>query len=558
MYKLSPKFKLLLFSSKINDVKQVPLDLFCHTCVINACNSTLKACDTTFARRLVNYFDNELIPKMLSMEWAEIPNRAEIKRFDEEALDVIDSTVEKTAAQEDYDFIDDSEVSSNLMRAKEFYFAATNFTSYISAINNEIDMTIDTYRSHIKVLTALWTALSRYMPLINKRHTYSYDKFLKNIDLALQSSGFTSGILTPVQLIALKSNLCKFIMKQYLPSMTYKDGFFFLFISGFLIQEKEHMIQMKDLQIIIDHICDEYENKCDLRQIDVSRGDPVHQLKFSNVANIFPFMNKFFSDVFGQDYTSNFQIFSIESFANENNIILKYSPLEDPTLLLENFISMRGRNKTFTSISLTEKTLKQSRDVIKNAREKGLFVAIHYMEPSPACGAFIESLFADKNAHKEFHIVILCTDTSYIPRDFICKCTNLAYDNFPLIKIQMNQLYQHVVQTTEIRSKLAKKLTYAACLAYSLIKFSSTMSPLGIASPVLLSEDDIKAVMSYMRQQQNNDINIRNYREMINDSVFGAQFIDLNDRKKMKGNPFLCHWTRHQRRQLRVCRNIRF
>ena len=354
MYKLSPKFKLLLFSSKINDVKQVPLDLFCHTCVINACNSTLKACDTTFARRLVNYFDNELIPKMLSMEWAEIPNRAEIKRFDEEALDVIDSTVEKTAAQEDYDFIDDSEVSSNLMRAKEFYFAATNFTSYISAINNEIDMTIDTYRSHIKVLTALWTALSRYMPLINKRHTYSYDKFLKNIDLALQSSDFTSGILTPVQLIVLKSNLCKFIMKQYLPSMTYKDGFFFLFISGFLIQEKEHMIQMKDLQIIIDHICDEYENKCDLRQIDVSRGDPVHQLKFSNVANIFPFMNKFISDVFGQDYTSNFQIFSIESFANENNIILKYSPLEDPTLLLENFISMRGRNKNFTSISLTE------------------------------------------------------------------------------------------------------------------------------------------------------------------------------------------------------------
>ena len=152
MYKLSPKFKLLLFSSKINDVKQVPLDLFCHTCVINACNTTFKACDTTFTRRLVNYFDNELIPKMLSMEWAEIPNRAEIKRFDEEALDVIDSTVEKTAAQEDYDFIDDSEVSSNLMRAKEFYFAATNFTSYISAINNEIDMTIDTYRSHIKVL----------------------------------------------------------------------------------------------------------------------------------------------------------------------------------------------------------------------------------------------------------------------------------------------------------------------------------------------------------------------------------------------------------------------
>ncbi|EAY23175.1 Dynein heavy chain family protein [Trichomonas vaginalis G3] len=531
--KLSPNFKAILFTSEITEVKQIPTDLFCHTTVVDVSDSTLKSSETMFGWRLVNYFDTELVPRMLSMTHAELQNKSEVKKFEEETLHAIDEIVERTMKEEDFDFLSDGKVSSDLMRSKECYFAATNFTSDTSAINNEVDMTTESFRTHIKVLSSLWTALSRYMPRVCKTHFYSLQTFLKSIELGLQSSGFTSGILTQPQLQTLKTSLIRFIFKTYLPTMTVSDSFFYMFISGYLISEKEHKVQMKDLDIIIDHIVDENFNKVDLRKFETQKGDPIDQLKFSNITNIFRFIDKFICDVFGDDYSSLFPSFSVESFTEDKNIILQCEHFSDPTVLLENFVTLRGK-KSFFSVSLNENSLEQSKKICDIAMEKGGLIAIHYMNSSPNCGTFISSLSDKFNEQKNFHIILICSDSSYIPRDFVLQSSVYSYDDFPLIKVQMNQLYQHVVSSIELPTKLSKKITYGTCLAYSLIKFSNFLSPIGISSKLFMTEDDIKGSLLAMHATQNDEIFVRNYREYIKDSFLSSSCVDENDHRKLK------------------------
>lgn len=531
--KLSPSFKPILFTRSINNVRKVPPNLFCQTTVIDVSDSTLKSSETMFGWRLVNYFDTELVPRMHGMQHAELQNKAEVKKFEEETLHIIDSIVERTTQEEGYDFLTDGKVSSDLMRSKECYFAATNFTSDTSAINNEVDMTTESFRQHIKTLVAIWTALSRYMPLVNPNHIYSLQQFLKTIDCGLQTSGFTSGILTQPQLVALKTALVRFIFKTYMPSMSFSESFFFMFISGFLMAEKEHKVQMKDLEIIIDHIVEENSNKVELRRFENQKGDPIDQLKFSNLTNVFKCMDKFISDVFGEDYATMFPAFSVESFIDDKNIIIQCGHFCDPTVLLENFVTLRGK-KAFFSISLCDSTIENANRIIDLTNEKGGLVAIHYMTATPLCGQFINSLTHRKEKQKDLHVIIICNDSSYIPKDFILNSSVYTYDDFPLIRVQMSQLYQHVVSSIELPNKIAKKLSYATCLAYSLIRFSSHLDPLGISSKLFMTEDDVKGSLIAMHATQNDDILVRNFREQIKDSFFASTVIDDYDRRKLK------------------------
>lgn len=531
-----PEFKVILFLSKLGGPEMIPTDLYQRVTVINASDGSLKSMKALITQKLLTFSEPDLVSRLLSVEKSFIYNQVELAKFKEETLRIIAQIMQRNANNLDYDFLDDTEISSSLMRAKECYFAASNVGNENIQIISEFESASEIYKQHTKLLLCIWKALTRYMCQISNVYTYDYKSYLINVESIIHSSGFSQGILSVKRVEQLQSVLIKQVCLKYMSSMSTQDSMMFLFTVGFLLYEVENKLQISDFDSIVDHMYEKYHGKIDLGISDFKRGEALDQLKFTNIANIYQCVTRFIFDVMGNDLLLYEHKFSFESVLTDKTLLVICEPFHDPTFLIERFISIRSSYDKYLHIIVSETfpTPFETRDLLDQAIENNQNVLIHHSKPSIASGSYIGSVYQYLQSKKADVKMVVIGGMEFIPRDLIINSTKEHYECFPSIKQQMRSLFQIINSSFDLNQKNVIKVAYGSAILYSLTRFSELFSPLGVSGILPLREKDLLDHIHFVESHSGDIHFVKNYRDSVLNSVVGSGVINIFDRRKIK------------------------
>ena len=562
---LHENFRIVLFTTLIT-ANEIPENLRTYVTVIDAAEDSTKMVEVKITNCFLNYFDPEMMPRMSSVLRAEMENKQEVSKYEKMILNSILDVTKTKESNPKYDLITDEQSVGKILSAKECYFAALNVQLDHRAINTELNNTIEPFLKQINLCIAFWNSLNRYLPRVKSCHIFRLDQFLSLIETSISSLGFQQGILTQQQLETMSTSIVHHVMKWAFPMMGIKDSLLFLFISGFESLKLEEKANQEDLESIITHVVEEYDSSCDFVNIDSHSGDPLDLMKFSNIINIFTFIEKFVADSFGSDYYRFLPYFSLDAFLSNSPSIpiliqLRNAKIKDITQLLEYYISLHGKTTSFVSVSLYDDVyaLDQAYQTIEEAAQTASCVALHYQSNNPVIASFINSLinaleFYDspylnplksihfsKPLHPDFRMVIICTTTDGLLRNTLKKCTRIEYEAFPSIKHQLLEIYNHFSSLMQsANSPTQRKLNYAFSLLFSLVCFRRSIDPIGYTFEVPMDEMRLRSfirwTMDSLDHLQTNTIPMKNLRDYLLDAEMGTGVYDEMDYKKLKNH----------------------
>jgi len=533
-------FKLFLFSPSNVKKDLIPIQLFSITTVVDFSATTLMFVESKILNTIVSFFDPDIVPRISSCEKSDEIHQIDMKQYQNTTFDLIVKIIKKYPMERLNYFLNDDNLMGDLMRSKECYFAAVHVTTTTPMIMNEFSVTIETMRVYINHCLVLWIAISRYLGKISPEYQYSFFEFLGIIENALLSSGIPHGSMSIPNPVLLKNSITKCLLRYIMPSLRSQHALFMLFIIGYLIQYYDNKASTGDYEVIINHFAEELESKCDFTPIDTRKGDPFDQLKFSNIANIFPFFIRFIQESVGSEFLNCFSSFVLDNFVSDKPTIIQCNHNYDISSLLSIFVVMKDSLKSYHSFSVPENSslfdnLKQK---VLLAKDSGEWVSLHMSNTNSESINFITELIEDlknREGNSGFRLIIITSfsfKTTLIIRN---ECSRLVYEDFPFVKTQMQSLFNHFSSVIDTNSRLSRKMIYAITLIYSLIRFRSIFYPIGFSSQPILSEIDIYEAITFInRHSESLSIPIRNIRDFLNESIFSRCVMDQYDRRKIK------------------------
>jgi hypothetical protein len=131
---------------------------------------------------------------------------------------------------------------------------------------------------------------------------------------AILACGFHQGVLSANQHPILRDLIIRTMFRSLFPVMQFEDAIFFIFISGFSLTRLHGTSKDDNLESVINHFAEKFDAKCDFHAIDMRAGDPLDQLKFSNIANIFGVLVRIVTDPFDFSAFDSLPIFQTEQF----------------------------------------------------------------------------------------------------------------------------------------------------------------------------------------------------------------------------------------------------
>lgn len=538
-------FDLLLFTTKTK-VDEIPEDLRQLTTIVNVSENSIKTVRQKVLCCFLNHFDPEMMPRVSSLSLSDQKNNIEKQKYETSTLDSISDIMEVYKNDPQYDCFTDDDRIGHLLQSKECYFAAANVSTDYRMILNELRMTIEPFTKSIDLCMSYWIALSRYMVQVRSCHVFSLTNYLELISTALIISGIHQGIITPQQVKTVDTSIKNQILKWCLPMMSYNEALFYLFISAYQFKVIQEKAKKEDLLIAVDHIASEVNSKCDFTIVDSFNGEPLDQLKFTNVCNIFQFVERYVIDNFGNDYYKYFTYFAIESFMPSNSstpiLIQMHNNCHKAAIkLFEYYYILRSKAQLITlSMCLDKHQLKINFEKFDNAMKTGKVVAISYPSSDLIIASYINEIISmiDK-PHPDFRIVLFCSTTDNLPSSVLKKCIRIEFESFPSIKEQMLEIYNHhasVMQSTN--SVYLKKQIYSYSLLFSLINYRSFIEPLGFNYEILIVEIRLRDFFIKLRELLENDNNypITDIREMLLDEELGCGVFDQFDYRKLKAH----------------------
>ncbi|OHT00199.1 Dynein heavy chain family protein [Tritrichomonas foetus] len=546
--RLLSEFRLYMFTSH-RSISKIPIDLLSRVGIIDVSNSAGSTANESISGAFVNFFDPDMLPRVVSVSSAETHYRVEMVKYEKSTFEHISQIETKSKEDESYDFLQDEELFGELLKAKECFFTVMNVTIDFNRIKNEHAMTVEPFLEHIDFCDTIWLAVSRYLPRAAPDYVLPFERFLSLVKTGISSSGVKPGLIQPEGHTQLRNSLMNVLMRGILPSMSFEEAIFLMFTATFLMGKKEDKYTDDDFDIIANHIVEEYNAGVEANYID-SSSDIFEQLKFANIIDFYQCFNMFLSSNFSPDYASFLPIFPIESFFSGSSmtpVIIMMKDGVDVITLLEHFVMMRNRMDSFELYPLydDEETLQNAYKNITSATSHGTWIAIQYDKPSKRVARCIADIYSyltsGATVTNNFRLVILTHTIKYLPVDLLIASVRMNIEDYPSIRHQMIQVYQH--HSTSIRSstnaKLMKKMSYVIILLYAMINFSTFINPLGLYQHSFrISEITVKEVIDYLRSMIDahvmTDLPIRNIRETIQENMFGIGCTDTFDRRKIR------------------------
>lgn len=553
--KLDPNFRLFLFTTKIKPI-DIPANLRAFTTLVDVSERSLKSVQHDITCCFLSHFDPEMLPRLNSMQRAELMNNLDIMKYERQTLDSIEEITNLIHNDKKYDYLSDDDKIKRLLQAKECYFAATNVVTDFTSILNELKMTVEPFTKSIRLCLSFWVTLSRFMPRVRNCHFYSLPQFISLITSTVISLGFHEGILQSEHFNKINASLTNHILKWVLPTMSINESLLFFFISGFECQLFEGLVVEDDLPSIFQHIESEFDGFCDFTVIDWHNGQAIDHLKFTNIVNIFSFVDRYITEIYGSEYKKFFSYFSIESFLSTSSsvpVLIQLNPddnMKDATQLLEYYITLRSKASSYVSISLCEdpQVLSNSMKLIEESMRKDVTIAIHYSIDSTYISTFLNdvvNMIATRNPNRDFRAVLICSTTNGLPRNILKKCVRVEYEAFPSIRQQMFEIYNHHASAMQSsNSQIVKKQIYSYSLLFSLIRFRMFMNPIGFSFDVPIDEVRLRNFFVRLKElietTDTNFIPIKNIRDDLLEVEIGGGVFDQYDYKKLKWHVFSC------------------
>lgn len=535
-----PKFKLYMFSSSPN----LPKSLLSRVSFIDTSYSSIKPASDYIAVPFINYFKSENSTDLFCPDHYINQQKVEANKHEKELVELISDIISTQNEDSSYDFNSDNEILEDLLRTKENYLSSTSPLNLDSQIY-KMEMLKHPFIDAIKMCQIIWDAASRYLPRVNGVYRFVYQNFLRIIKNGIEKSGLEAGTPQPDQQDALYWSVVNTVLKTMMQTLSLQDSIFFLFMVAFLKKKSEGKCSEDDLNIIIYHMKNEIDDICDTRVVDTRGTEAIEQLKFSNIINIFTFIELTILDQFGEEYVNNLPYFSFDQFFSSSSHIpslILCKPEKDLTPLLSYFINTKLDNESFQFFSLFDDI--PELDLIKKTTvlsiERGLVVALVYTKASTAIAGVIsdiieEILELDQNATAR--LIIIAHTTEFLPHNLLENANIVTYDCFPSIRRQMEEINQHF-NPYSFENPLLKRLAYYSSLMYSHINYRRFVSPLGFTQFPLLGELTIQLIFEYIRKiiesKGYNEFPVLNIRESLEEVFLGGSCVDTCDFKKLK------------------------
>lgn len=541
-----PRFKLILSTSQ-QDPRKLPDYLVSRVCIINVDSSSLETANSFFKNTFIEFFDPDLMPKITNMQKTLLSQRVYVQKYERDTLDILADIVTTQQANNEYDYLADEETLTDLIRSKECYFTALNTSTDFNQLLSEIKLSVQPFRSHIRLCQTFWEVMSRVLPRVNPASRFVFSNYQKQIANVFVNDGLHAGTLTSEQHTALHSSLISATFQFIFQSLPVADSLFFMFYTSYLLKLKDEKLSEYDLSNVLTHFKEDYNAQCDfIKSTELNTGDAFEHLKYTNVTNIFYFFSRFIVEQFGPDYSTfiqHFQVDSIISNSATTPTILISDPKVDPTPLIHQFVQLRCRHENFDAISLSDdiELIRNTRKILMTALNRGNWVLVHYSQPSKASADMLVDVFTQMTStsvNTNFRLIVVCNSIKYLSPSMVSKSKRVNVEVFPSIRNSMLTLFHH--HNASIRSatnpRSMKKLSYATALLISMAGYRGFLDPLGFNDYIRPGDMIFKDYLETLRtiiDSHPNDIPLRNARNHLDEIIF-SQICDPYDKRKLR------------------------
>ncbi|OHS99158.1 Dynein heavy chain family protein [Tritrichomonas foetus] len=545
-----PKFKLIMFTNHRN-IEDIPIELLVRSSVVDVSNSSLLAMRSILNNTFVEFYDPNSLSILIEYQRMEMECRVSKDKHEREILESIADAVSKSTANPGMDFLSNEELLRDILQSKDLYFQAVSRYETYEQNRGQVLKITSPFSIVIDSVMTVWKAISRYLCRLSSYNSFSYAAFVTVVANSLQMPGISKqNSQSPENQLSLGLQIIHQVLNWVFPSISFRDSVVLMFIIVFLRDVNNEKIRLNDLDVICRHLAEEHNSSIDLGKVELGIGDPLEHMKFTNIRNVFTFVQRYIADMFGNEFGNNIPIFQVENIISQNAsmpTLIMSSPNHNPSSLIQLYISLKTRGDNFEPISLYSSSdhLKNVRKVVTSAMSRGTRVLLHVTQPSFEIASLLSDVYStmlNTSLHTNFRLMVSCNSPEFLPHRLIENSRKLRYSDFPSIRHQILQIYHH--HSTSIRSstnpKAVKKLAYATALSYSLLKYRQILTPLSYASYFDIRNTIFRDIFEKMRPiiDNSNVIPMSVIRDYIQDNCFGASVIDAFDRRKIRSLVF--------------------
>ena len=535
----NPKFKIFFISSK-SSPKSIPYELASRTRLVNGNIGSIETGKLGIEREFVNFMSPNNAQNVMSERLFELRRNVSIARKITNILELLSDY-----KNEDHDKL--------ALIAKEKNKLVELITTRVF-LHTEVDTILEPIKALANLSKAMWTCLSAVMPTITGANYYKFSAFISALQSGISQTGYKNPPFPEEQIPNIKTTVVNSILKYVLTPFKISESLVFMFFTSVILRYQDKIIQKDDVYQVVTHINDALNGKCDANAVETVGilGDALDGLKTASITNIFAFVTRIIAEQFSANFATAFPTLAMESFIQTNsaNPVFIISDLQnDPTTLLESFVTSRNRLDSFESFSLSDDPVSLNSIVqfVTSVTNKGMWIALHYSKPSPAAASALVDIYTAMTSGSlstNFRLIIIAQSQKYIPSFFLQNCTRYSYNTYPSVRQQMLQIYQHYYNSirSSTNTKLIKKYAYAAALMHSVIHFRNSLGPIGFTQFTPVPEITVKGVIEMLRividSSPQGEIPIRNVRDRIQNTLLSGATLDTFDRRKLRVHIF--------------------
>jgi hypothetical protein len=538
------KFKLVLISW----ITDLPDSLLSRVNVINVTWSSAEATWSAFVRTFIEFFEPDLCPGLTEVQKRKIGKRVQTDRYERETLATLVAICTSRSNDAAYDCLGDEPVMTKLINSKDGYIQSLQATTTDSKLEEEVKTRVKPFKKHIKLCQTFWLVLSRELTKINSSTVFLFGNYQKTVSAVFLNDGLHPGQLSNEQHNALSQSLFAATFQFVCQSLTIREVMFFMFIAGCKLQKQQKLKSEDTLGLILKHVREELCETCDFFSGDAAPGDSLDRLKYANLINIFHFVSQFLSRQFGEDYTSFFPHFQVDSVITTAASIPSFvlsKPKHNPTSLIQHFVGLRCRNENLDCISLTRNVddIRNCRKIVQAGMSRGNWVILHYTHPCAAAAAMLADLWIQMSTttlNTNFRLIVIVSSPKFISKSILARSKRIQIETFPSIRNTMLQLFHHhsVSIDSTTNSRGMKKLAYVCGMLLSIVNYRNFIEPSGFATGVRPNKLIFKDVINQLQiviDTNPNDIPLRNLRTQIEKLVYSG-ISDGVDRRRISAH----------------------
>ena len=510
-----PKFKMILVSSVSANL--LPEEITSRVIIIDVSSSSAETTEAMFTNMFIDFFSPTLTPRIAEMRKKELGKRVLVQKYENDILDTLSDIIATRKMDPKYDYLADEDVISDIITSKESYFEYISGTTDFTDLKAEIKEAIKPFQQHIDLCQIFWTALSRYVAVVNPAARISFNSYLKYISQIFVNEGLHAGALSSDQHAVLHSTLMTSTFQFIFPSLKISEMYFFMFICGYLLGKDTGKIQEDDFIAVMEHIEDERLDVCDFENCDPNDGGSFEGLKFTNILNIFNYIRHFIRAQFGEGFVPVFPHFQVENIVSNTGsiptvIVAPYGV--DPSGMVISFISQRCKHENFDEVSLSDdpEMIKYTRKLVTTSMNRGNWVLLHYSKPNRAAAQLITDLFtlmSTSSINTNFRLIVICTTLEFIASSILLRAKRFTIDDSGSLRNTMLQLFGHhnaqIMSTSNPQA--VKRVSYLALLAASLVNFRNNMQPLTFSTKIKPQELAIRDSLKELHMLADSYIN---------------------------------------------------